>query len=61
MKEEYNIYEYPHKELKEEEFYAIILIGDNKENLKFINKFLNYIYYIKKGDKKRLKYENKKR
>lgn len=62
MKEEFNIYEYPHKDLKEgEEFYSIVLIGDNCENTKFVDGFLNHLYNIKIEDKIRLKYESLKK
>ena len=55
-KEEFNIYEYPNNEIKEdEEYYSIVLLGDINENEKFVNGFLNYLYDIKKDDKYRLK------
>ena len=56
-KEEFIIYEYPNKDIKEDEqFYSIVLFGNNKENIKFINGFVNYLYDIKKEDKFRLKF-----
>ena len=58
MKEEFNIYEYSHKELKNEDFYSIVLIGDMNNNIKFVDGFLNYLYGIRKEDKIRLKYED---
>ena len=58
-KEQFIIYEYPNKEIKdEEEFCSILLFGDHKENLKFINGFLNYLYEVKKEDNFRLKFED---
>lgn len=55
-KEEFNIYEYPNNEIKEdEEYYSIVLLGDINENEKFVNGFLNYLYDIKKDNKYRLK------
>ena len=54
--EEFNVYEYPTQEIKEdEEFYALILFGDNGENIKFINGFLNFLYDVEKEDKFRYK------
>ena len=58
-KEEFNIYEYPNEEIKDDEqFYSIILLGDYYENIKFVNGYLNYIYDIQKEDKFRLKIED---
>ena len=58
-KEEFIIYEYQCKEIKDdEEYYSTILFGDNNQNEKFINCFLNYLYEIKKEDKFRFKLED---
>ena len=58
-KEEFNIYEYPSEEIKDEEqFYSIILFGGYYDNIKFVNGFLNFLYDVQKEDNFRLKFEN---
>ena len=48
-KEEFSIYEYQVQEIKEdEEFFSVILLGDNYLNIKFINGFVNFLYEVKK-------------
>ena len=37
------------QEIKEdEEFFSVILLGDNYLNIKFINGFVNFLYEVKK-------------
>lgn len=59
-KEEFSIYEYQVQEIKEdEEFFSVILLGDNYLNIKFINGFVNFLYEVKKEYNFRFKIENK--
>ena len=59
---EFNVYKYPIQEIKEnEEFYSIILFGDNEENFKFINGFLNFLCEVNFEDKFRYKIIDKEK
>ena len=55
--EKFIIVEYPQK--KEKFFVSIVIMGNKKANIKFINGFLNYLYDIKEEDNIRLKLETK--
>lgn len=46
--ESFNIYEYPQKKFKENNYYTILLFGNKEFNENFIDGFLNYLFDIKK-------------